>query len=444
MEKRYKKPRLFRKTNKGKSLFIGLTLVLVLLLSLVSCSQPSEEPENFEGLGLYQQVEEASDVKDLEPEILVEDLEDERPSLPPEPRLEEKLLEEEEVEAEEEIQREETQEVDESPGNIEVHFIDVGQGDASLLICDGKTMLIDGGKASESSLIYSYLRDRGIDHLDYIVNSHPHEDHVGGLSGALNYASADKALVYMTDYDSRAFSSFLKYLDQQSVPLTVVSAGDKFKLGSADVEILGPVYFSSEVNNNSIVMKVSLGDISFLYTGDAQREEEIDILTQGYDLSSTVLKVGHHGSDTSTTYPFLREILPDFAVISAGKNNQYGHPTENTLSRLRDADARVLRTDMQGHIVFTSDGKEISYEVERNRDADPFKNPPPATPKTEPEEEPETEGDVRYILNTRSKKFHHPTCHSVEQMAPHNKQETNKSREEVIGMGYSPCGNCKP
>ena len=248
-----------------------------------------------------------------------------------------------------------------------VHFIDVGQADAALVLCDGEAMLIDGGNAADSSLIYSYLKKLSVDHLKYIVCSHPHEDHVGGLAGALNYATVDHALSPVTSYDSRAFNSFVKYLDEQGVPITIPSAGDIFSLGSATVEVLGPINFDvSDPNNLSLVLRVVYGTTSFLFTGDAEREEEQDILDAGYTLQGTVLKVGHHGSANSTTYPFLREVMPEYAVISVGTDNLYGHPTDDTLSRLRDADVKVYRTDTQGDVICTSDGKIVSFTVERN------------------------------------------------------------------------------
>ena len=358
--------------------------------------------------------------------------------------------------ATEEPANKEAEELVESTANsnstLEVHFIDVGQADASLILSDGESMLIDGGNPQDSSLIYTYLKNKGIDHLDYIVNTHPHADHVGGLAGALNYASVDTVLASMAAYDSKAFNSFLKYLNEQNVSITVPNAGDTFNLGSAKVQILGPVYSSNDVNNNSIVLKITFGNTAFLFTGDAEREEEQDILAKGYDLNSTVLKVGHHGSDTSTTYPFLREIMPEYAVISVGSNS-YGHPTEDTLSRLRDADAKVLRTDMQGDIIFTSDGQSVSYTVQRNADADTlvsaFKPTPvtetkPAATASNTETQEESNTEVKYILNTNSGKIHYPNCSSVKKMSEKNKKETSLSINELNSQGYDPCGICRP
>ena len=312
-----------------------------------------------------------------------------------------------------------------------IHFFDVGQGDSALIVCDGKTMLIDGGEASASRLLYSFLENHRITHLDYIVATHAHSDHVGGLAGALNYATAGIALSPVTEYDSRPFNSFVRYLDEQDVSITVPCPGYTFMLGSAEVFIAGPISPSTNPNNTSIVIKITYGETSFLFTGDAERPEEQDILEAGYDISSTVLKVGHHGSDTSTTYPFLREILPQFAVISCGEGNSYGHPDENTLSRLRDADVTVFRTDMQGTITCTSDGVTVSFTTERNQNA--ITNPTVPSPESALPE--------YYIGNKKTKRFHLPTCSGLPQ--EQNRVQFN-TREEAVVAGYSHCGTCNP
>lgn len=319
---------------------------------------------------------------------------------------------------------------------FEVHFIDVGQGDSALILCDGKAMLIDGGEASESSKIYSYLKTHGIDYLDYIVATHAHSDHIGGLSGALNYAKVGTALCPVTSYDSKTFDSFVKYLDKQGVSITVPDAGDSFMLGSANVQILGPQKDYDDPNDTSIVMKVVYGETSFLFTGDAERTAEADILDAGYDLSATVLKVGHHGSDTSTSYPFLREVMPEYAVIQVGVDNSYGHPTEDTLSRLRDADVKVYRNDLQGTIICVSDGQTVSFTTEKNESAQT--NPTVVTPAA-PDDDHEDVGE--YIGNKNSKKFHLPTCKNL----PAEKNRVYlSSRSEAVQKGFDPCGNCKP
>ena len=180
--------------------------------------------------------------------------------------------------------------------------------------------------------------------------------------------------------------------------------------------------------------------------GKLRYEAEQDILSKGYELGSTVLKVGHHGSKDSTTYPFLREIMPEYAIISVGKDNSYGHPTDDALSRLRDADVKVFRTDLQGTIICVSDGETVSISVERNKDADTLTNPTeaPTEAPTEPEKtEPEATG-TDYVGNKSSKKFHYAWCSSVDKMKESNKYYFTGTREEMIAKGYEPCGNCHP
>lgn len=328
------------------------------------------------------------------------------------------------------------------PSSIEVHFIDVGQADAALVLCDGESLLIDGGNTNDSRLIYSYLRDNGIGHLNYIVCTHAHEDHVGGLAGALNYATVGTVYCSVTEEDTRAFKDFLKYLENQGVHITIPSAGDTFSLGSAQVTVIGPIRYNTEHNNISLVLRITFGEVSFLFTGDAEREEEQDILSSGFPLHSTILKVGHHGSANSTTYPFLRKVMPQYAVISVGENNIYGFPSEDTLSRLREANVTLYRTDMQGSIICTSDGISVLFSVQRNADANMFelvsnKSIESTLTNTFPP-------GTTYILNTNTRRFHNPSCQSVGSMSEKNKSYFQGTYDEAISLGYFPCGNCNP
>ena len=248
---------------------------------------------------------------------------------------------------------------------LTIYYIDVGQADSTLIVCGDETMLIDGGNISDSSLIYSFLKERGISRLNYIIATHPHEDHIGGLSGALNYAQADVIYCPVKEYDSTAFRNFVKYLDAQNKQITVPEAGYEFSLGKAKVQILGPQKKYSSMNNMSIVLKITFGKTSFLFTGDAEREAEHDLINSGYDLSSDVLKAGHHGSASSSSYPFLYHVMPEYAVISCAEDSRYEHPDSGTLSRLSDIPAVVYRTDLHGTITCISDGQNINFFTEK-------------------------------------------------------------------------------
>ena len=331
-----------------------------------------------------------------------------------------------------------------------IRYIDVGQGDAALVECDGHYMLIDGGNKGDSSKIYSILRSTKVQKLDIVVASHPHDDHIGGLPGAFNYTSADLTLCPVTSYETDAFEDFLKYANKNGGGITVPCVGDTYTLGSSVVSILG-VNSTSDPNNASIVMSIEYGYTTFLFTGDAERDAEQVILNSGADLSATVLKVGHHGSADSTSYQFLWEIMPQYAVISVGKDNAYVHPTDTVLSRLRDADVKVYRTDLQGDIVCISDGIKVAMSVDRNSDADTLMAPGAAYPivtsvttKDTSSADSTLQNQCDYVLNTNTKKFHYPTCNSVRQMKDKNKAYFVGTREEVIARGYDSCGNCHP
>ncbi len=324
-----------------------------------------------------------------------------------------------------------------------IHFLDVGQADSALVLCDGQALLIDGGNSADSDLIYSYLQTQGVSYLDYIVATHGHEDHVGGLAGALNYAQVGTAYCSVTDYDSDAFRDFTKYLSDQGLSLQIPAVGERFSLGSAAVEILAADRDNEDPNNSSLVLRIVYGETSFLFMGDAEREVEQRLLDSGAELQSTLLKVGHHGSESGSSYPFLYAVEPQYAVISVGEDNHYGHPDEAVLSRLRDADVQTYRSDLQGHILCQSDGTTLRFTTERNADIETLLPRETPEPTPAPTEAPAPAGRD-YILNTNSRKFHFPSCGSAGRISEANKDYYTGTREQLIAWGYSPCGNCDP
>lgn len=256
---------------------------------------------------------------------------------------------------------------------LKVTFFDVGEGDSALVQCDGHNMLIDGGPRDASSILYSYFSRNKIKKLDYVIATHPDTDHTGGISGALQVAQVKHAYSSVTSAKQKAFNSMKSTLKTQGVSIKVPRCGDTWKLGSAQVKVIGPKTYTDNGNNNddSIMLKISYGKTVFVFTGDANYEEEKG--ARAYLDGCDVLKVGHHGSSSSSSYAFLRSALPKYAVISVGKGNGYGHPKEKALSRLRDCGAKVYRTDLQGDIVATSNGKKVTMSVGRNVNANTLK-----------------------------------------------------------------------
>lgn len=248
---------------------------------------------------------------------------------------------------------------------FEIHFLDVGQADCAIVLCDEQVMLIDGGNAGDSSLVYSYLKNNlQVDTINYVIATHPHEDHVGGIAGALNACTVERLFSPVSDYESDPFQAMVKYCDLQGVSIEDPPVGTSFFLGSSRVKVLAPLHLNYEdINDWSIVLKITYGDTSFLFTGDAGMPVEYDLLASGCDLSADVLKVGHHGSSSATSQEFLEAVDPEYAIISVGEENSYGHPHEETLENLQGI--AVYRTDETGHNICYSDGTELQFDFER-------------------------------------------------------------------------------
>lgn len=321
--------------------------------------------------------------------------------------------------------------------SLSVLFLDVGQGDAALVECDGHWMLIDGGSRESSQKIYSLLKSRDITHLDLVIASHPHEDHIGGLSAAFQNADVATVLCSSTAYDSRSFESLQRYAAEKSTGITVPTAGDIYMLGAATVEIIG-VNAGPTENASSILAKVTLGEISFLFTGDMESEW----VDPDWELSATVLKVSHHGSSNGTDRQFLEQVSPKYAVISLGADNTYGMPHGSVMNLLKEACENVYRTDLQGDITFTTDGHTLSISTRKEASSQAVFTPGDSDPDSNrltAESLP-----YSYIVNINSNVFHYPYCPSVDQMKERNKLPSSQTRDELIALGYKPCGNCKP
>lgn len=254
-----------------------------------------------------------------------------------------------------------------SLAGLQVHFLDVGQGDCTIVLCDGEAMVIDGGPAASSQFVYSYVKNTlGLRHIDCMIATHPHLDHIYGLSAILNAAPVDLILTPVLEWDSKAFQSMLKYADAQGTVLSVPEEGDVLSLGSAEVTILHcwpEAVDYGRTNDASIVVRVDYGNKSFVITGDAEDWSEYMMIESGRNLKADVLRVSHHGSSTGSTMEFLQAVKPEFAVISVGSDNRYGHPHQEVLERLREAGANVLRTDELGTIIMDCDGEIIDIRV---------------------------------------------------------------------------------
>jgi len=307
-----------------------------------------------------------------------------------------------------------------SDGEIRVHFIDVGQGDSIFVeLANGKCMLIDAGERDYAGEVISLIDCLGYGKIDYIVATHPHSDHIGGMQRVVE--NFEIGNVYMPEAvsDTQTFINLLETLDARKLSINVAKPNVSINIdASTKAEFVAPAIIVEDLNNCSAVLKLKYGNKTFLFTGDAEIPEEETIKA---DISCDVLKVGHHGSYTSSGNNFLSLAKPEIAVISCGKDNEYGHPHKEALDRLARAGVdKIYRTDISGTITVSTDGKTLNI----------------------------TEGlapqGYKWVLNISSKKLHTANCESATEMKEVNRAYSKRSLVELQKLGYTLCGSCKP
>lgn len=349
---------------------------------------------------------------------------------------------------------------------MKVHFIDVGQGDATLITCGGHAMLIDSGDDSKGTAIQNYLKKQNIKKLDYLILTHPDADHIGGAPVIITKFEIDKVFVSNYEKDTKTYQKLIQALDNKRLKYTTPDVGAQYSLGTATITILAPNDTYDNPNDASVACIIQNGNNKFLFTGDAEEDAEEDILDNGINISADVYHVGHHGSRYSTSKDFFDAVKPSYAVISCGEGNSYGHPHAEPLNTFRMNGVKVFRTDEEGTIIATSDGKKITFNVPESetwQSGEATQNS--SAPKTPQAQETPKESDnseavvqeapkedvsasvpngITYVLNKNTMKFHLPGCSSVDTIKPKNREDTTMSRDEVIGSGYVPCKRCNP
>lgn len=357
-------------------------------------------------------------------------------------------------------------ETDDNGGKeMKVHFLDVGQGDSIFIeLPDDKTMLIDASEKEYADRITTYIYSCGYSSLDYVVATHPHSDHIGGMADVIGSFSVGNVILSPATHTTKTYTNMLTAIDQSGAKVTLGTAGKEiFSDGDLSAVAIAPVTEDySDLNNSSVMVMLTYGDKKFLFTGDAEEEEERTVTA---DVKCDVLKVGHHGSSTSTSSAFLAAASPEYAVISCGMGNSYGHPHTETIDKLKKAGINIYRTDLQGDIVMTCDGENITVNTQPStaggassaesksettgsatttvatKATTTTVRTTPATATEKPAEDDPV--SYSYVLNTNTMKIHRPSCSSVSQMSDENKGYTN-DYDGAIAQGYVPCKRCKP
>lgn len=329
-----------------------------------------------------------------------------------------------------------------------VHFLDVGQGLAILVQSGGQNLLYDGGDQSHAGQVVAYLQQQNVQNIDYMISSHYDEDHVGGLIDCMDAFTVSN--VFGSDYihDSNLFNTFMNTATGNALTVQYPAVGETYDLGTGSFTILAPNGINpNDSNNNSVVIKLENGSTSFIFTGDAEETSEQDMISTGMNLDCDVLCVGHHGSANSTTWDFLEATSPSYAVISCGADNQYKHPSSDTMGRLSDMEIPVFRTDKQGTIIALSNGSNLSWNIDPCNDYSsgdsvdlgslPSNDSEPVAAQETSIAEEQPQSYMVWLSATGSKYHNKPNCGNM---------DPNKARQvteaDAAAQGYEPCKKC--
>lgn len=310
---------------------------------------------------------------------------------------------------------------DEAQDCLVLHHIDVQQGDSTFIeLPNGETMLIDAGEANYGDRVLNYIKTLGYTKIDYVVGTHPHSDHIGGLETVVNNLNIGAIYMPKVNSNTKTYENLLKTISEKNLKIKTAKSGVNIVDGDdLKVDIIAPMRSEyTEVNNYSAVIMITYGKTKFLYMGDAEKlvEEEI-----AFDISNCdVVKVGHHGSDTSSCKEFVANTNAKIAVISVGVDNTYGHPNNDVLKNWQKQGTKIYRTDECGNIILYSDGSSVNVAFNNEN------------------------SDFVWILNTSSMKIHYPTCKYANEMSAKNKKESNETLDDLMNRGYEACKVCKP
>ncbi|WNF38622.1 MBL fold metallo-hydrolase [Bacillaceae bacterium IKA-2] len=356
--------------------------LLAFLLILVGCGAPSAEVQPID------ETKQQLNDENLESVVPIEDIDID-------------------IDIDVDVDKQEEDKIDkQDKGELAIHYIDVGQGDATLFIGPDFTILIDAGRHNSSD-VTPYLREQGVSDIDLMILTHPHSDHIGQADIILKELKVKEVWMSGDEHTTQTFERVLDATLESGADYHEPRAGETFEFGSAFVEVVNPLNINGNLHAGSVSVRISFGDIKFLFTGDAEHQTEADMINRGHDLEAHFFQLGHHGSSTSNTPAFLNKVKPEVAIYSAKAENSYGHPHDEIVSRINNMGIDLYGTDVHGTIIVTTDGEQ--YTVETNKSGAVTETSNYITPKeADSESESESESEVKtnsdcININTASK-----------------------------------------